>query len=42
MLDEKSKMGPSVRWDDDVGIVIPAKAGTQCLWLSVHESNASR
>ena len=35
-------MGPSVRWDDDVGTVIPAQAGTQCLLLSVHARNASR
>ena len=46
----KSKMGPSVtrrasvesRREDDVGIVIPAQAGTQCLLLSVYGSNASR
>jgi len=42
MLDAKSKKGPSIRWDDGVGIFIPAQAGTSCLSLSVHDSNASR
>ena len=28
---EKSKLGPRVRWDDGVGTVIPAQAGTERL-----------
>ena len=42
MLDAKSKMGPSIRWDDEVGTDIPAQAGIQCCSLSMHDSNASR
>jgi len=35
-------MGPSVRWDDGWGIVIPAQAGTQCLRLSMLASATRR